>query len=80
MIADTVRVEQRGLAFGFHRAMDHAGAVIGPIIGYVLVILFVANAKSPTTREFSKDIPGGIGTGIDRSARRDLFNARVASA
>ena len=54
MIADTVRVEQRGLAFGFHRAMDHAGAVIGPLIGYVLVILFVANAKSPTTREFSK--------------------------
>jgi MFS family permease len=54
MIADTVRVEQRGLAFGFHRAMDHAGAVIGPLIGYVLVILFVANAKSPTTREFSR--------------------------
>jgi MFS family permease len=54
MIADTVGVEQRGLAFGFHRAMDHAGAVIGPIIGYVLVVLFVANAKSPTTREFSK--------------------------
>ena len=54
MIADTVRVEQRGLAFGFHRAMDHAGAVIGPLIGYLLVIFFVANAKSPTTREFSK--------------------------
>jgi len=54
MIADTVRVEQRGLAFGFHRAMDHGGAVIGPLIGYVLVILFVANAKSPTTGEFSR--------------------------
>ena len=54
MIADTVRVEQRGLAFGFHRAMDHGGAVIGPLIGYLLVILFVANAKSPTTREFSR--------------------------
>jgi MFS family permease len=54
MIADTVRVEQRGIAFGFHRAMDHAGAVVGPIIGYLLVILFVANAKSPTTGEFSK--------------------------
>ncbi|HET6974326.1 MAG TPA: MFS transporter [Pyrinomonadaceae bacterium] len=54
MIADTVRVEQRGIAFGFHRAMDHAGAVIGPLIGYLLVILFVANAKSPTTGEFSK--------------------------
>jgi MFS family permease len=54
MIADTVRVEQRGIAFGFHRAMDHAGAVVGPLIGYVLVIIFVANARSPTTGEFSK--------------------------
>ena len=54
MIADTVRIEQRGLAFGFHRAMDHAGAVIGPLVGYLLVILFVANVTSPTRGEFSK--------------------------
>jgi MFS family permease len=54
MIADTVSVEQRGIAFGFHRAMDHAGAVIGPLVGYLLVILLVANAKSPTTAEFSR--------------------------
>jgi MFS family permease len=43
MIADTVRIEQRGLAFGFHRAMDHSGAVIGPLIGYALVGLFAGN-------------------------------------
>jgi MFS family permease len=54
MIADTVSVEQRGLAFGFHRAMDHGGAVIGPLIGYVLVLIFVARTSSPTTSEFSK--------------------------
>jgi MFS family permease len=54
MIADTVRTEQRGLAFGFHRAMDHAGAVIGPLVGYLLVVLFVANRQSPTSREFTK--------------------------
>ena len=54
MIADTVSVEQRGLAFGFHRAMDHGGAVIGPLIGYVLVLIFVAKASSPTSSEFSK--------------------------
>ena len=54
MIADTVAVEQRGIAFGFHRAMDHAGAVIGPLIGYVLVALFVVNATAPTRREFTK--------------------------
>jgi len=54
MIADTVRTEQRGLAFGFHRAMDHAGAVIGPLIGYLLVVLFVANRQSPAMGEFKK--------------------------
>jgi MFS family permease len=54
MIADTVSIEQRGLAFGFHRAMDHGGAVIGPLIGYVLVLIFVAKASSPTSSEFSK--------------------------
>ncbi len=53
MIADTVAVEQRGLAFGFHRAMDHAGAVIGPLIGYLLVVLLVVNATAPTRREFT---------------------------
>lgn len=54
MIADTVQVEQRGLAFGFHRAMDHGGAVIGPLVGYLLVVLLVANATSPTRSEFSR--------------------------
>jgi len=43
MIADSVRLEQRGLAFGFHRAMDHSGAVVGPLIGYLLVGLFASN-------------------------------------
>jgi len=43
MIADSIQFEHRGLAFGFHRAMDHSGAVIGPIIGYVLVLIFAGN-------------------------------------
>jgi MFS family permease len=54
MIADTVQVEQRGLAFGFHRAMDHGGAVIGPLVGYLLVVLLVANSRSPTKPEFTR--------------------------
>lgn len=54
MIADTVTVEQRGIAFGFHRAMDHGGAVIGPLLGYLLVVLLVANNASPTNEEFSR--------------------------
>src|SRR6185503_10056152 len=54
MIADTVQVAQRGIAFGFHRAMDHGGAVIGPLVGYLLVVLLVANTTSPTRSEFSR--------------------------
>jgi MFS family permease len=54
MIADTVQVEQRGIAFGFHRAMDHCGAVIGPLLGYLLVVFLVVNASSPTEAEFSR--------------------------
>jgi len=53
MIADTVGLEQRGIAFGFHRAMDHAGAVIGPLLGYLLVYLFVVNRSAPTRNEFT---------------------------
>jgi len=35
LIADGVVAAQRGKAFGFHRAMDTSGAVIGPLIGLV---------------------------------------------
>ncbi|MEP6741870.1 MAG: MFS transporter [bacterium] len=54
MIADTVRVEERGLAFGFHRAMDHTGAVAGPLFGYLLVLLFAVDRNLPTAGEFKK--------------------------
>jgi len=54
MIADNVRVEERGIAFGFHRAMDHTGAVIGPLIGYVVLFYFANNAIVPTAGDFTK--------------------------
>ncbi|HEV8693014.1 MAG TPA: MFS transporter, partial [Lysobacter sp.] len=37
MLGRAVRSDQRGLAFGFHRAMDNAGAVIGPLIAAALL-------------------------------------------
>jgi hypothetical protein len=33
LIAAAVRLEDRGRAFGFHRAADNAGAVVGPLLG-----------------------------------------------
>ncbi|MGQ0646063.1 MAG: MFS transporter [Gemmatimonadaceae bacterium] len=37
LIADSVGLEARGKAFGFHRAADHAGAVIGPLVAFALL-------------------------------------------
>jgi MFS family permease len=54
MIADTVAPEERGLAFGFHRAMDHTGAVIGPLVSYMLVMLLAADRNSLTKSDFTK--------------------------
>jgi len=39
LVADSVRPEQRGLAFGFHRAMDTAGAMLGLIIALAVVLV-----------------------------------------
>ncbi len=37
LLALSVREDQRGLAFGLHRAMDNAGAVIGPLLAAALL-------------------------------------------
>lgn len=37
LIADSVPADMRGRAFGFHRAADHAGAVIGPLVAFALL-------------------------------------------
>jgi len=52
MIADAVDVDQRGIAFGFHRAMDHGGAVIGPLLGFLLVYFLISNRDAPSRAEF----------------------------
>jgi MFS family permease len=37
MIADAVAPELRGRAFGVHRAADHAGAMLGPLLAFALL-------------------------------------------
>ncbi len=37
LIAGSVSAKDAGRAFGFHRAMDHAGAVIGPLVATTLL-------------------------------------------
>jgi MFS family permease len=39
LIAASVPAAERGAAFGFHRAVDHAGATIGPLIAAIFLAL-----------------------------------------
>jgi MFS family permease len=85
MIADAVDEKQRGLAFGFHRAMDHLGAVIGPLIGYALVYLLVVNRELPTRAEFTKlflfaSIPGLAAVLVALFFMRDTGPAQKSKA
>ena len=51
LIADAARPSERGLAFGFHRAMDHAGAVFGPLVGFLLVALIARDRERVSVDE-----------------------------
>ncbi len=42
LIASSVDEKVRGRSYGFHRAMDHTGAVIGPVLAIItLLVLFI---------------------------------------
>src|SRR5439155_21901448 len=61
MIADVTPVESRGRAFGFQRALDHTGAVVGPL----LAILFLDVVHLPMRTVFMiAVIPGAIGVAL----------------
>ena len=40
LIADSTPLEHRGAAYGFHRAMDHGGAIVGPLLATGLLLIF----------------------------------------
>src|SRR4029079_7931732 len=39
LLAESIDARQRGRAFGLHRAMDTAGALLGVLIAYMIVTL-----------------------------------------
>lgn len=46
LIASAVNENIRGKSFGFHRAMDHLGAVTGPILALISLLVLVFAFKS----------------------------------
>lgn len=54
LLAESVPPEKRGFAFGFNRAADHLGAVLGPICGFILLSFLAGNPQSPTAHEYQQ--------------------------
>ncbi len=52
LVADSIDPEQRGLAFGFHRAADTAGALVGVLIALFAVWLAQAGSTDLSERTF----------------------------
>ena len=46
LIADVTPAELRGRAFGLQRGMDHAGAVLGPLVAWWLLTMHVAELRT----------------------------------
>jgi MFS family permease len=46
LIAESVDPSIRGRAFGFHRAADHAGGVLGPLIAFAVLTLHLAEIRT----------------------------------
>ncbi len=46
LIADCTDPDCQGKAFGFHRSLDHLGAVVGPILAFFLLSLFHNNYRA----------------------------------
>lgn len=59
LIADSVEEKYRGRAFGFHRAMDSTGAVVGPLTALLLLGIMGGDNLRPVF--FLALIPGVIG-------------------
>ncbi len=57
ILADSVDVSRRGMAYGFHRSMDHAGAVVGPLLATALLATWVNDLR---TLFWLASIPGAF--------------------
>jgi MFS family permease len=61
LISDVTPPEHRGRAFGFHRALDHTGAIVGPLLA--LLFLQVVHVEMRTLFLIAV-IPGAIGVAL----------------
>src|SRR5687767_862310 len=69
LIAESVDPSIRGKAFGFHRAADHAGAVVGPLIAFAVLSHQIVELR---TVFWLAAIPGVLSVIVVALAVRDV--------
>jgi MFS family permease len=86
MLAESVAAKDRGKAFGFHRAGDTLGAVVGPLVGAVLIHVLqgsvVGDATAPFRTIFLLTLIPGLGAAVAfaalvRETRRPPQNVKL---
>ena len=78
LIADSTDPAYRGVAFGFHRAADTAGAVLGPLL--TLGLLIVRPETPLTTLFVVAFVPGLLSTLIAGTGVRDIAHVKKPKA
>ncbi len=76
LIADSVDKAHRGKAYGFHRSMDHAGAIVGPLAA---TFLLATAAVSLRTVFWLSAIPGVLAVLLIVFKVREVERKRVSS-
>ena len=76
LIAESVDPSIRGRAFGFHRAADHAGGVLGPLIAFAVLTWHIAELR---TVFWLAAIPGVLSVLVVIFGVRDVPRAPAAA-
>lgn len=71
LISASSEEKTRGKSFGFHRALDTAGAVLGPLVALLIIHFYSSNLKSVFLLAF---IPGFLGVILLLAAVREKTN------
>jgi MFS family permease len=74
LLADSTDPENRGRAFGFHAAMDNAGAVLGPLMAFVLLRQFDVSLRNVF---WLAAIPGALAFIVLVVAVKEVEHARA---
>jgi MFS family permease len=77
LLADYTKPQERARAFGWHRAMDSAGAVVGPLVALLLISATNNNLRLVIALTV---IPGLIGAVLVLSVRESRGAAKRAAA